>query len=89
MQRTGFIIFDGFQSMNLAALSVFEYANYTLGKPIYEMYMISENGGLIMSSTGMMIGTESFDKKAFDTLIIGAHPNTALASSPGMLRYSA
>jgi transcriptional regulator GlxA family with amidase domain len=87
MQRTGFIIFDGFQSMNLAALSVFEYANYTLGKPIYEMYMISENGGLIMSSTGMMIGTESFDKKAFDTLIIGAHPNTALASSPGMLRY--
>ena len=47
MQRTGFIIFDGFQSMNLAALSVFGTANYTLGKPLYEMYMISENGGLI------------------------------------------
>jgi transcriptional regulator GlxA family with amidase domain len=87
MQRTGFIIFDGFQSMNLAALSVFEYANHTHGKPLYEMYMISENGGLIRSSTGMTVGTEAFDKKAFDTLIIGGHPNTALASSPGMLRY--
>ena len=35
----------------------------------------------------MTVGTEAFDKKAFDTLIIGAHPNTALASSPGMLTY--
>ena len=87
MQRTGFIIFDGFQSMTLAPLSVFEYANYTLGKPLYEIYMISENGGLIRSSTGITVGTEAFDKKAFDTLIIGGHPNTALASSPGMLRY--
>jgi transcriptional regulator GlxA family with amidase domain len=87
MQRTGFIIFDGFQSMSLAPLSVFEYANYTLARPLYEMYMISENGGLIRSSSGITVGTEAFDKKAFDTLIIGAHPNTAFLSSPGMLTY--
>jgi transcriptional regulator GlxA family with amidase domain len=35
----------------------------------------------------MTVGTEAFDKKAFDTLIIGGHPNTALESSPGMLTY--
>jgi transcriptional regulator GlxA family with amidase domain len=87
VQRTGFIIFDGFQSMVLAALSVFEYANHTLGKPLYDLSMISEKGGLIRSSTGMKIGTDAFDRKAFDTLIIGGHPNTALPSSPGMLIY--
>jgi transcriptional regulator GlxA family with amidase domain len=87
MQRTGFIIFDGFQSMNLAGLSVFEYANHTASKPLYDMRMISENGGPIRSSTGMIVGTEAFDRKAFDTLIIGGHPNTVLESSPGMLTY--
>src|SRR5271166_3948230 len=87
MHRTGFIIFDGFQSMNLATISVFEYANLTLGKPHYDMCMISEKGGLIRSSTGMTVGSEAFRNKVFDTLIVGAHPNTALASSPGLLTY--
>ena len=45
MQRTGFIIFDGFQSMSLAALSVFGSANYTLGRPLYEMHMILKTAG--------------------------------------------
>lgn len=87
MQRTGFIIFDGFQSITLAPLTVFEYANYTAGKPLYDLCMISEKGGLVRSSTGMIIGTEAFDKRAFDTLIVGGQPDTALASSPGLLSY--
>jgi transcriptional regulator GlxA family with amidase domain len=49
--------------------------------------MISEKGGLIRSSTGMTVGSEAFRNKVFDTLIVGAHPNTALASSPGLLTY--
>jgi transcriptional regulator GlxA family with amidase domain len=73
--------------MNLAALSVFEYANHMASKPLYEMCMISENGGPIRSSTGMTIETEVFDNRAFDTLIVAGHPNTALASSPGLLTF--
>jgi transcriptional regulator GlxA family with amidase domain len=89
MQRIGFIIFDGFQSMNLAALSVFEYANYTADKPRYDLRVISEKGGLVRSSTGMMVGTEAFDKRPFDTLLIGGHPlsDAARTSSPGLLTY--
>jgi transcriptional regulator GlxA family with amidase domain len=87
VKRIGSIIFDGFQSMNLAALSVFEYANHMAGKPLYEMCMISENGGPIRSSTGMTVETEVFDNRAFDTLIVAGHPNTALPSSPGLLTF--
>jgi transcriptional regulator GlxA family with amidase domain len=87
MQRTGFIIFDGFQSMVLSALSVFEYANIARGKALYDLHMLSEKGKPVRSSTGMIIGTEAFDKKTFDTLIVGGHPDTGRASSPGMLAY--
>src|ERR1700727_1474786 len=55
MQRIGFVVFDGFQSMSFAALSVFEYANFLKEKPLYEMHFLSEKGGLVRSSTGMVV----------------------------------
>ncbi len=61
VQRIGFVVFDGFQSMSFAALSVFEYANLMMGKPLYEVHFLSENGGFVRSSTGMVVGSEPFD----------------------------
>ena len=71
MQRIGFVVFDGFQSMSFAALSVFEYANVMLGKPVYEMHFISEEGGPVRSSTGMVVESKRFDETAYDTVIVG------------------
>ena len=84
MQRIGFVVFDGFQSMSFAALSVFEYANFMMGKQIYDIHYISETGGPVRSSTGMTIDTEVFGKKAYDTVIVGGG-TTILEKAPAGL----
>ncbi|MDQ0472713.1 GlxA family transcriptional regulator [Labrys wisconsinensis] len=71
MQRIGFIVFSGYQVMAFAALSVFEIANQQAGKPVYDVRILSETGGLIQTSIGMSIGTEAFDDTVYDTLIVG------------------
>ncbi len=70
--------------MSFAALSVFEYANVMMGKPIYEMHFISEKGGLVRSSTGMVVDSKPYGKATYDTVIVGGgaaileHAPTAL-----------
>jgi transcriptional regulator GlxA family with amidase domain len=71
MQRIGLVVFDGFQSMSFAGLSVFETANMMAGKPLYEMHYLSEKGGPIRSSTGMVIDSAPFDHRVFDTVMVG------------------
>jgi transcriptional regulator GlxA family with amidase domain len=71
MQRIGFAVFPGFQTMSLAALSVFEFANFTTGETIYDMCLLSETGGAVRSSIGMAVETERFGDPAFDTLLVG------------------
>lgn len=70
MQTIGVVVFDGFQSMALAAQPVFEYANMTAGKKIYDSVYVSEHGGPVRSSGGMTIVTEPFDSRTFDTVIV-------------------
>ncbi len=87
MQRLGFVVFDGFQSMSFAALSVFELANFMTGKVLYEMHFISENGGLVRSSTGMVISSEPFGDILYDTVLIGGGL-TILENAPeGLLSF--
>jgi transcriptional regulator GlxA family with amidase domain len=71
MQRIGFVVYEGFQSMSFAALSVFEYANVITGKPLYEMHFISEKGGLVRSSTGMVVDSKPYGRFTYDTVIVG------------------
>src|ERR1700733_8360800 len=87
MQRVGFVVYDGFQSMSFAALSVFEYANVMLGKPIYEMHFISEEGGPVRSSTGMVVESKRFDQKAYDTVIVGGGASILEHAPAGLLAY--
>ena len=87
MYRIGFVVFDGFQSMSFAALSVFEYANFVMNKPIYEMRYISENGGLVRSSTGMVIESEPFGQKVFDTVIVGGGTSILESVPVGLLAF--
>jgi transcriptional regulator GlxA family with amidase domain len=84
MQRIGFVVFDGFQSMSFAALSVFEYANFIKDEPIYEMHFISENGGLVRSSTGMVVDSKPFGATIYDTVIVGGG-TTILENAPAAL----
>lgn len=87
MYRIGFVVFDGFQSMSFAALSVFEYANFVMNKTIYETRFISENGGPVRSSTGMVIESEPFGQKVFDTVIVGGGTSILESVPVGLLAF--
>jgi transcriptional regulator GlxA family with amidase domain len=86
MQRIGFIVFPGFQVMSFAVISVFEFANLEIGKPVYDVHLLSETGGATRASIGMGILAEPFDDTNFDTLIIGG--GTAIEpSTPGLIEF--
>src|SRR6202012_5925384 len=87
MQRIGFVVLGGLQSMSFAALSVFEYANVMRGKPVYEMHFISEEGGPVRSSTGMVVESKRFDQTAYDTVIVGGGASIIETASAGLLDF--
>ena len=82
-----FIVFDGFQSMSLSALPVFEYANATAGEAVYETVVLSEHGGIVRSSMGLSVVTEPFDDRVFDTVIVGSGDSVIEAAPPGLLAF--
>jgi transcriptional regulator GlxA family with amidase domain len=70
MPDVAFIVSSGFQMMVFAGVSVFEMANISAGKKLYDLRVLSETGGAVSSSVGVAIDTEAFSDPAFDTLII-------------------
>jgi len=86
MQRIGFIVLPGFQMMSVASLSIFEFANKEGGEPVYDVHLLSETGGLIRSSIGFDVMTESLDDANFDTVIVGGSA-VAGALTPGVIKF--
>ena len=86
MRRIGFVVFPGFQIMGLAAASVFEFANIEAGDTVYDVHMLSETGGAVPNSIGLMAGTEPFADPAFDTLLVCGALGIA-PSMPGLLAF--
>jgi transcriptional regulator GlxA family with amidase domain len=70
MQRIGFIAYPNFQVLSLCTVSAFECANILSGKPLYELQMLSETGGPIRTSSGLILETTKFNDDQFDTLIV-------------------
>ncbi|HEX7790972.1 MAG TPA: GlxA family transcriptional regulator [Afipia sp.] len=86
MKRIGLVVFPGFQIVDLAAVAVFELANISASRPAYEIQLLSEHGGLVMSSSGVPVETKSFSKAKFDTVIITGWL-TPLPASSGLLAF--
>jgi transcriptional regulator GlxA family with amidase domain len=86
MHRIGLVIFPGAQVLSLAPVSVFEMANRTSGKPLYDVRLLSESGGPIQMSMGVRIETEAFDEPDFDTLIVAGATEIEEAS-PKLLAF--
>jgi transcriptional regulator GlxA family with amidase domain len=84
--RIGFIVLPGFQVMSVAALSVFEFANKEMSESVYDVRLLSETGGSILSSIGAGVATEPFDDTNFDTLIVGG--SAVIGSvTPGVIAF--
>lgn len=86
MQQIGFVVFPGFQVMGFAAITAFEVTNLVLGKPVYEMTLLSEHGGLVRASAGFSVETEAFGEQSFDTVMVGAGTEIE-PMTPGLLAF--
>ncbi len=87
MHKTiGFVVFPGFQIVDMAAVTVFEVANLLPGGPHYEVAMLSEHGGSVTSSSGVAIDTAPFARHDFDTLMV-AGGMSVIVSSPAFLDF--
>ena len=76
MPVVGLILPPGFATLSFAPLTAFEVANMMLGRPFYEMRVVSAKGGTLPSSLGMTVETERADDIDFDTLLVGSAPDT-------------
>jgi transcriptional regulator GlxA family with amidase domain len=86
MLSIGFVVTPGFPVMSLAALSVFEFANFSAEKPLYDIHVLSEDGGPIASASGASLQTTAFADRRFDTIIIGGNTR-AVPTSPKLLAF--
>ena len=86
MQRIGFVVLPNFQNMYFAALSVFEFANISAGEPLYEIEVLSEHGGLVPNSLGMLTDTQPFGDPTYDTLLVGGG-TASVTASPGVVDF--
>lgn len=88
MQRIGFVVVEGFQLVGLAAQSVFEYANLSAGRPVYEVALLSEDGGGVRTSAGLTVQAERFGDAAFDTLIFVGANDADTPLTPALLDFA-
>jgi transcriptional regulator GlxA family with amidase domain len=49
-----------------------ELANVALGERAYDVTVLSEQGGLVASSAGIRVETQTFGDIAFDTVMFGS-----------------
>jgi len=86
MKKLGFVVFPGFQILDLAAASVFEVANLFTSRPVYEVALYSEHGGHVASSSGIEVDTRKLTDPVFDTLIVTGDI-AAATPSEGLVRF--
>jgi transcriptional regulator GlxA family with amidase domain len=72
MLRVGLILPARFHVMSYSAIATFDTANFIAGEPFYDISVLSEQGGAVPNSFGMLTETEPMDIKPFDTLLVGA-----------------
>jgi transcriptional regulator GlxA family with amidase domain len=88
MQRIGFIVPEGFEMLGLAPQTVFELANVSAGKAVYEVRVLSEKGRPVRSSMGMALQTERFSRMRFDTLMFNGTNDATPPITPGLLNFA-
>ena len=80
MQRIGLVVLPDFQPIYLAALSVFAFANIGAKQALYEIEILSEHGGMVASSLGVMTETRKFGEVDYDTVLVGGGTESVIAS---------
>jgi transcriptional regulator GlxA family with amidase domain len=77
VRKVGFILHPGYSPMSLAVSTVFELANVQAGDPLYELRMLSEDGGPVRTSVGFEVMTTRFGGEQLDLLVVGGSMDAA------------
>ncbi|MEK1890905.1 MAG: GlxA family transcriptional regulator [Phyllobacterium sp.] len=85
-RHIGIVLFPGFQVLNLAATTVFEFANLAVEEPAYRVSLLSESGGGIASSAGFSVETVAFSAEPFDTVLVVGN-NYVEPVPPGVIMF--
>lgn len=81
MHRIAFVLSPEFQIISLAALSAFELANLTADRPVYDVRILSDGGGLVAASApGVVLQSDPLDDSIYDTVIFAGGLETGGAS---------
>jgi transcriptional regulator GlxA family with amidase domain len=70
-KRVGLVVYPQFQALDMAALTVFEFANTLLDSPLYELATLSLSGGPVKSSAGVALDSLPIGDGGCDTLLVG------------------
>ena len=88
----GLLLPPGFQVLDLVASTVFELANGFTAEEGYAFSLVSEQGGIVTSSSGIGVLTVAPGGDGYDTLLVAGQTVPATPSPPGlpaMLRRTA
>src|ERR1700761_6978332 len=86
MRDVAFVVYPGYSVMALAVVAAFEVANNMAAERPYDLHFVSETGGKVRTSAGMLLDTELFTDKPFDTLVVGGGDLLG-PSSPGLVAF--
>ena len=86
MRKVGLLLCPGVQMLDFAAVSAFEVADKQSGEQLYQPHVLSEDGGLLRSSLGTEVMTETLEGgPGFDTILVAAGMGVP-RTSPGVAR---
>lgn len=86
MRDIAFVVYPGYSVMALAVVTAFEVANMLAADPVYDLHFVSETGGKVRTSAGLMLDTEPLTDKPFDTLVVGGATDLVPATS-GLIAF--
>jgi transcriptional regulator GlxA family with amidase domain len=86
MRDIAFVVYSGYSVMALAVVTAFEVANMMADDPPYDLHFVSEAGGHVKTSSGMILDSQAFSEKTFDTLVVGG-ATIPSPSTPGLIAF--
>ena len=89
MQKVGFVVTPGYSTMGFAVITAFEIANLMAAEPVYDLHLLSENGGAVPTSAGFDVMTESMADRRYDLLLFGATMEQASPATIDFVRRAA
>lgn len=89
MRKVGFLITEGYAPMGFAVSTAFEVVNGQSTTPVYDIRMISEQGGTVRTSLGFEVVTHPLGEDRYDLIVVGASMEVPTPGGIAFIRRAA